>query len=109
MRGIVFVCVAWLAVPAFAQELPSVLVSPQPVAADIGYVSAQAHAEALAASGSFGHCSRRGRLVEGIGMSARSAADAVRRCCFWGTRKVREIGTAWSPARRLWIAVVRYE
>lgn len=109
MRGFVFVCVAFLAVPAFAQELVSVMVPPPSATAEIGYVSAQQHAEALAASGSFGHCSRRGRVIEGIGMSARSAADAVRRCCFWGTRKVREIGTAWCPARRLWVAVVRYE
>ena len=109
MRGMLFVCVAWLAVQACGQELASVMVQPPAAITEIGYISAQQHAEALVASRSFGHCSRRGRLVEGIGMSAQSASDAVRRCCFWGKRKVREIGTAFCPVRRLWVAVVRYE
>lgn len=72
------------------------------------FVSAQSHAETLAATGSFGHCSRRGGGYEGIGMSPSSPEDACRRACYWGKRRVREIGTAWCPARRLWIAVVRY-
>jgi hypothetical protein len=73
------------------------------------YVSAQAHAEHLAATGTFGHCARRAGGYEGIGMSSASADAAMRNCCFWGKRRPIEIGTAWSAVRRAWIAVVRYE
>jgi hypothetical protein len=59
-------------------------------------VSAQSHADHLASTNTFVHCGRRGSGYEGS-------------ACFWGTRRVREIGTAWCPARRGWIAVVRYE
>lgn len=58
---------------------------------------------------------RRGALVhsgcgqyEGIGFSTVSPDAAVRSCCFWGQRPAVEIGTAWSPLRRGWFAVVRY-
>lgn len=71
-------------------------------------VSAQEHAEHLARTNTFGHCGRRGGVYEGIGFSSVSAEDAMRRSCFWGQRRVREIGTAWSPVRRGWVAVVRY-
>lgn len=73
------------------------------------YVSAQAHAEHLAATGTFGHCAKRGGGYEGIGMSSASPDAAMRNCCYWGQRRVREIGTAWSAVRRAWIAVVRYD
>lgn len=73
------------------------------------YVSAQAHAEQLAATGGLGHCSRRGGGYEGIGLSPISPDDACRRACYWGRRPVHEIGTAYSQTRRAWIAVVRYE
>lgn len=82
------------------------LMSCAAVAADA--VSAQQHANTLAATGRFEHCSRRGDGFEGLGFSTRSADDAIRRSCFWGQRKVREVATAWSPSRRGWIAVVRY-
>lgn len=73
-------------------------------------VSAQEHAEHLAATGGFSHCSRRGGGYEGIGFSTSGGPDAAcRNACYWGQRRVREIGTAWCPARRGWIAVVRYE
>ena len=72
-------------------------------------VSAQQHAETLAANGTFAHCGRRGSGYEGIGFSSSSPDDAVRRCCYWGQRRVREIGTAWCARRRGWVAVVRYE
>lgn len=108
MRPIVFALVAVCAASALGQELPSVLVQPRKVVIHNHVISAQAHAEQLAATGSFGHCSRRGGGYEGIGIGA-TPDDACRRCCFWGQRRVREIGTAWSPVRRAWIAVVRYE
>lgn len=56
---------------------------------------------------------RRGVLVhsgcgcyEGIGFSTTSPDDAVRRCCYWGQRRPKEIATARGP--RGWYAVVRY-
>lgn len=107
MRSIVFVVLAALAVPAVAQE-QSVLVSPAQASSPAGYVSAQDHAQALACSGGFGHCARRGGYYEGIGFSTVSPDAAVRRCCFWGARKPREVGTAYCPQRKGWVAVVRY-
>lgn len=110
MRWIIAVCLFIYAAACYAQEpLQSVLVQPRKVVVHNHIVSAQAHADQLAATGSFGHCSRRGGGYEGIGLSPVSPGDACRRACYWGQRRVREIGTAWSPARRAWIAVVRYE
>jgi hypothetical protein len=90
------------AVTAFAQEV-SVLVPTDP-----SVVSAQAHADHLAETGSFAHCSRRGGVYEGLGFSTVSPSAAIRRSCFWGQRRVREAATAWCPKRRGWVAVVRY-
>lgn len=72
-------------------------------------VPAQEHAEYLARRNLFGHCSRRGHGHEGIGFSTVSPDAACKTACYWGRLRVREIGTAWCPARRGWIAVVRYE
>lgn len=73
-------------------------------------ISAQEHADALAASGGFHHCHNYGGGYEGLGFSTSSdPQDAVRRCCFWGQRRPREIATAWCPKRRGFVAVVRYE
>lgn len=102
MRWIVSLMLSLATASAFAQEV-SVLVQAQP-----GVVSAQAHADYLAATGSFGHCGRRGGVYEGLGFSTVSPSAAIRRSCFWGQRRVREAATAWCPARRGWVAVVRY-
>jgi hypothetical protein len=72
-------------------------------------VSAQSHADHLATTNGFAHCNRRGSGYEGLGFSTSSPQHACQSACFWGQRRVREIGTAWCPARRGWIAVVRYE
>ena len=72
-------------------------------------VTAQGHADHLAVTNTFVHCGRRGGGYEGLGFSTVSPDAACRRACFWGQRRVREIGTAWCPARRGWVAVVRYE
>lgn len=72
-------------------------------------VSAQEHADHLAVTNTFSHCGRRGCGYEGLGFSRVSPEAACRRACFWGQRRVREIGTAWCPHRRGWVAVVRYE
>lgn len=109
MRYVIAVLLIAYAACCYAQEFPSVLVQPRKVVIHNHVISAQAHAEQLAATGSFGHCSRRGGGYEGIGLSPVSPGDACKRACYWGQRRVREIGTAWSPARRAWIAVVRYE
>lgn len=69
---------------------------------------AQAHAQRLAATGGFYHASNRGGGYEGIGRSSRSAEDAIRHCCYWGKRTPVDIGTAYCPRLRQWIAVVRY-
>lgn len=104
MRSMLFVLLAAFAAPVVGQEV-SVLVQTPPAKV---VVSAQAHAEQLAATGSFAHCGRRGGGYEGIGFSTVSPAAAIRRSCFWSVRRVREIGTAWCPHRRGWVAVVRY-
>lgn len=112
MRSILIAVVLLIcAYACYGQEPVSVLVqeSPRRVVIHNHYTSAQAHADYLAATGSFGHCSRRGGGHEGIGFSPSSPDDACRRACYWGRLRVREIGTAWSPARRGWVAVVRYE
>jgi len=82
---------------------------PKVVVQNVTVVSAQEHADQLASTNTFVHCGRRGGGYEGLGFSTSSAYDATVRSCFWGQRRVREIGTAWCPARRGWVAVVRYE
>lgn len=82
---------------------------PKVVVQNVTVVSAQEHAEQLATTNTFVHCGRRGGGYEGLGFSTSSPDDACRRSCFWGQRRVREIGTAWCPARRGWVAVVRYD
>jgi hypothetical protein len=34
---------------------------------------------------------------------------AERACCFYGRYRIVEKGVAWSPVRRMWFAVIRYE
>lgn len=96
MRSIVFVLFSLFAMSAVAQEVV------------VGVPSAQAHADYLAATGAFTHCGRRGVGYEGLGFSTVSPTAAIRRSCFWGQRRVREVATAWCPSRRGWVAVVRY-
>jgi hypothetical protein len=82
---------------------------PKVVVQNVTVVSAQDHANQLAATNTFSHCGRRGGGYEGLGFSTAGPDAACRNACFWGQRRVREIGTAWCPARRGWVAVVRYE
>lgn len=105
MRLALFVLCSAVVTASFAQEA-SVLVTPPVVST--GFVSAQDHADYLASTGTFGHCSRRGGVYEGLGFSTVSPTAAIRRSCFWGQRRVREVATAWCPQRRGWVAVVRY-
>jgi hypothetical protein len=68
--------------------------------------SAQDHAVAIARRGALVHsaCNRR----EGIGMGSTPQA-AERACCFYGRYRIVEKGVAYSPVRRMWFAVIRYE
>jgi hypothetical protein len=68
-------------------------------------VTAQDHAVVIARRGSLVHsqCNQ----YEGIGVG--STPEAARRnCCFFGKRVIVEEGVAYSPARRMWFAVIRY-
>lgn len=69
-------------------------------------VTAQDQAEALAARGAFNHsgCNQ----TEGIGMGS-TPQKARQNCCFFGRRAIVDEGVAWSPLRRRWIAVIRYQ
>jgi hypothetical protein len=69
--------------------------------------SAQADAEVMAATGRLRHQGNNGGCREGIGYSTTSADDAIRRCCFYGRYRAREIGVA--RGSRGYYACVRYE
>jgi hypothetical protein len=68
-------------------------------------VTAQDHATVIARRGALvhSHCNQ----YEGIGMGGTPEA-ARRNCCFFGKRVIVEEGVAYSPARRMWFAVIRY-
>jgi hypothetical protein len=68
--------------------------------------TAQADAEAMAASGVMRHCGHNGGQYEGVGFSTSSADDAVSRCCYWGQKQPAEIGVA--RGSRGWFACVLY-
>lgn len=70
--------------------------------------SAQADADEMARTGILRHCGRNGGRREGIGMGSTPEA-AERACCFYGRYRIAEKGVAWSPVRRMWFAVIRYE
>ena len=101
MRGLILAVL--LCVPAVAQTT-----NVYARRATVFSSSAQADAEAMAATGVLRHCGRNGGRREGIGVGATPEA-ALRNCCFYGRYRVVEQGVAWSPSRRQWFAVVRYE
>lgn len=70
--------------------------------------SAQTDAEEIARKGVLRHCGRSGGRREGIGMGSTPEA-AERNCCYYGRYRIVEKGVAYSPARRMWFAVIRYE
>jgi len=70
--------------------------------------SAQQDAEEMARTGVLRHCGRNGGRREGIGTGSTPDA-AFRNCCYYGRYRIVERGVAYSPARRQWFAVIRYE
>jgi hypothetical protein len=70
--------------------------------------SAQEDAEEMARTGILRHCGRNGGRREGIGVGPTPQA-AERNCCYYGRYRIFEKGVAWSPVRRAWFAVIRYE
>lgn len=70
--------------------------------------SAQDDAEVMARTGVLRHCGRNGGRIEGIGMGPTPEA-ALRNCCFYGRYRIVERGVAYSPVRRMYFAVIRYE
>lgn len=76
------------------------------VTTTVTVTSAQQEAETMARTGLLRHCGRNAGRPEGIGFSPASAEAAIKNCCYWGSRKPREIGVARGP--RGWFACVRY-
>lgn len=70
--------------------------------------SAQTDAEEMARTGVLRHCGRNGGRREGIGVGSTPEA-AERNCCYYGRYRIVEKGVAYSPTRRQWFAVIRYE
>ena len=76
--------------------------------------SAQDAAESMARTGILRHCGSNGGRREGIGFSTAGPDAAAKNCCFYndamrGRYRIVERGVAWSPVRRGWFAVIRYE
>ena len=71
--------------------------------------SAQADAELMARTGVLRHCGRNGGRRDGIGFSTAGPDAALRSCCYYGRYRIVEKAVAWSPVRRGWFAVIRYE
>lgn len=76
--------------------------------------SAQADADLMARTGVLRHCGRNGGRREGIGFSTAGPDSALASCCFYndamrGRYRIVEKAVAWSPVRRGWFAVIRYE
>ena len=75
--------------------------------------SAQEDAEEMARTGILRHCHRSGGRREGIGMGP-TPQSAEQNCCFYqeavrGRYRIVERGVAYSPTRRAYFAVIRYE
>jgi hypothetical protein len=70
--------------------------------------TAQQDAETMARTGVLRHCGRSGGRREGIGVGS-TPEKALKNCCFYGRYRIVEKAVAWSPMRRAWFAVIRYE
>lgn len=93
-----------------ARVIEHVVCDIQPVRSTACYLGlAQSKAERQAREGRMRHVGGGfgGGRYEGVGFSTYSAESAVRACCYWGKRPVREIGVA--RGARGWFACVIYE
>jgi hypothetical protein len=70
--------------------------------------TAQQDAEQMARTGVLRHCGRNGGRREGIGVGS-TPEQALKNSCFYGKYRIVEKAVAWSPVRRAWFAVIRYE
>ena len=70
--------------------------------------TAQQDAETMARTGVLRHCGRNGGRREGIGFGS-TPEQALRNCCYYGRYRIVDKAVAWSPLRRAWFAVIRYE
>lgn len=75
----------------------------------VNIASAQEDAELMARTGVLRHCGRAGGRREGIAFSTAGPEAAIRSCCFYGRYRIVERAVVWSPVRRGWFAVIRYE
>ena len=100
MRPFVLVCSLLFCVPALADT--------NIYARRVVISSAQQDAEEMARTGVLRHCGRAGGRREGIGTGSTPDA-ALRNCCFYGRYRIVEKGVAYSPTRRQYFAVIRYE
>lgn len=101
MRWMVFMTLCFLVAAAQARAAEVVTVTT--------IVSAQQAAEDMARTGVLRHCGRAGGRRDGIGMSSAGPDAALRSCCYFGRYRIHEQGVAYSPLRRAWFAVIRYE
>lgn len=103
MRSLIAALSLLFAATAFADSGTVVVTGRRPA---VVVTSAQDHAVYLARRGLFVHSSC--GQCEGIGEG--STPEAARRnCCFFGRRQIVDEGVAWSPLRRRWVAVIRYQ
>jgi len=100
MRSFVFLIAVLFAVPTFADT--------NVYARRVTITSAQTDAEEMARTGILRHCGRAGGRREGIGVGS-TPDSALRNCCFYGRYRIVERGVAYSPIRRKYFAVIRYE
>ena len=96
----VLVCSMMFCVPALADT--------NIYARRVTITSAQTDAEEMARTGVLRHCGRAGGRREGIGTGSTPDA-AFRNCCYYGRYRIVERGVAYSPSRRQYFAVIRYE
>ena len=72
-------------------------------------VTAEDSCQQMARTGVLRHCGRAGGRREGIGFSTTSPDAALKACCFFGRYRIAEKAVVYSPIRRGWFAVIRYE
>jgi hypothetical protein len=104
----------WIAVlmfVAFEMTTPGIIFGNDVIinARRVNITSAQTDAELMARSGVLRHCGTAGGRREGIGMSSAGPDAALKSCCYYGRYRIVEKGVAWSPVKRAWFAVIRYE